>query len=96
MPIKKKNEAVEKAQIEFTKRQEMSIDIAKTDSGIEYIRYIRDICGFEKLSISMNPISGEISERNTIYNEARRSVYLELRKYFPKKLLAKIELGDKK
>lgn len=91
-----RKEAAERKKEIFKQRQEMSIEVAKIDAGIDYIRYIRDICGFEISSVNINPISGEISERNTVYNEARRSVYLELRKYLPKKLLAKIELGDKK
>lgn len=93
---KKRDEVIQKKKEEFTRRQELAIEIAKTDAGIDLYRFIRDICGFEKSSINVNPISGEISDKNTLYSEARRSVYLELRKYLPKKLLAKVELGDKK
>lgn len=91
-----RKEAEAKGKAVFKQRQEMSIEVAKLDAGIDYIRYIRDICGFEQTDISFNSISGEISPINSLYNSARRSVYLELRKYLPKKLLAKIELGDKK
>lgn len=97
MSVSKNNKAkLEKKEQVFKQRQEMSVEVAKTDAGVEYLRYIRDICGFEESSINVNPLSGEISERNTLYSAARRSVYLELRKYIPKKLLTKIELGDKK
>ena len=96
MPIRKNKEVEDKQKQLFEKRQELSISVAKTDEGIEYLRWLRDLCGFGVCSININPISGEISDKNTLYQEARKSVYLELRKYFPKKLLTKIELGDKK
>ena len=51
---KDKQEALDKRKKEFEQQRELATEVAKTDSGIKYFRYLRDLCGFEVTSINFN------------------------------------------
>lgn len=65
--------------------------IAATEEGVDVLRYLMDICSFQKPTITMDPISNEVNTKMSLYLEARRGVYLDIRKYLPDALLKKIE-----
>ena len=66
--------------------------IAKTPSGIMFFRYLMDeVCGFHKSSIVTDYSRNEINPMAVVYNEAMRSVWLEVRKLIPPDRLAMIE-----
>jgi hypothetical protein len=66
--------------------------VADSPDGLAVFRYLHDSCGFAKPSVVLDQKSGEVNLHSTVYNEARRNVYLSLRKYLTKGQLAKIEL----
>lgn len=70
--------------------------VAATPDGIELFKWLMDRCGFQKNNICVNPQTLEINVESSNYNEARRSVYLEVRRFLSKKACVKVELGDKK
>jgi len=68
------------------------ISVASSNAeGIIMLRHIFGMCGYDKHSITMNPESQELNTQATIYNEARRNVWLEFRNLIPVKARKKIE-----
>lgn len=65
--------------------------VSKTEEGRRVLRYIMNECGYQSISIVGNPGTGDIHDRGTLYNEARRNLYLDLRKYIPVAHLKLIE-----
>lgn len=65
--------------------------VAKSADGILVFRDLMDRSGYRKSSIVGNPHTGEIQDRGTLYNEARRVFYLETRAMIPPKTRAVIE-----
>ena len=59
--------------------------------GILFMRHLMKICGYQQTSITGDPQTGDLQERGTFYNEARRSIYLEIRKYVKPRYLKQIE-----
>ncbi len=59
--------------------------------GIIFARHIFRMCGYDKHSVTMNPESQELNTQATIYNEARRNIWLEIRNLIPVKARKKIE-----
>ena len=70
-------------------------DVCNTPEGIRVLRHIFLMCGYSKSSIVMNRESYEINTQSTVYNEARRNLYLEMRSFLDKKNLMKIEYGER-
>jgi len=62
-----------------------------SDHGKRTLRYILDLCGYQKYSTSADPESGEINVQATIYNEARRNLYLKLRSFLKREILMDVE-----
>jgi hypothetical protein len=62
-----------------------------TVSGLKTLRFIAEMCGHNKTSVCVNPTAAEINEKAMVFNEGRRSVYLELRKFLDGELLFKAE-----
>lgn len=88
----KQKEALKKAKDAREKQlRNILIDLCGKAEGILFIRHLMKICGYQKTSIVGNPQTGDLQERGTFYNEARRNVYLEIRRYIPSKFLKKIE-----
>jgi hypothetical protein len=92
-PKKPQNEK-EKQRIAAKKRLRNSfIRVANTEAGRDVIRYLMAQCGFHTPSINVDPQTTKILTDNTVYNEARRNLYLDLRKWIPPKMLVKIEFN---
>ena len=64
--------------------------------GIIFARHIFRMCGYDKHSVTMNPETQEINIQATVYNEARRNIWLELRNLIPVKARKKIEYEQTK
>ena len=47
-----------------------------SEEGRVVLHFLMDICGYQKTSITGDPRTGDLQDRGTFYNEARRSVYL--------------------
>lgn len=67
------------------------ITVASTPEGLNIFRFFMETCGYQKNNIVFNPDTKEINKGASDYLEARRSVYLEMRKYIPAKYLKRIE-----
>lgn len=65
--------------------------VAATEEGREVFKYLMSTCGFKKNTSCYNPQTMEVNKDATVYLEARRSIYLEIRNYVPDRLLKKIE-----
>ncbi len=59
--------------------------------GLNLMKWIFNLTGYSKILIVGNPQSGDIHDRGTLYNNARRSIWLEIRQMLPKRILKKIE-----
>lgn len=66
--------------------------LADTQDGKEFINYLMRLCGFGKSSLVINPTTLEINTVSSVYNEARETIYHEIRNLIDdKKVLAEIE-----
>lgn len=81
---KKRKQADKRLRADFAR-------VAKTPSGRNIFRYLLGVCGFQKHSVGVNPQTGEINTEATTYNEARRSIYVNMRQLIPVKDLITIE-----
>lgn len=70
------------------------LHIAATQAGIDFLRGLYEKCGCNKYSVVIDPNSGELSIHSTVYNEARRSLYLDLRQLLPNDVIRKIETPE--
>ncbi len=94
--IEKKIEAKKVEQQELFNKQlkllKRDIEIATASpEGLNLMKWIFDLSGYSKITIVGNPQTGDIHSRATLYNDARRSLWLEIRKLVPKRTLKKIE-----
>ena len=62
-----------------------------TYEGKLALQYIFEICGQVRNSVTANPQTAEVQPLNCLYNEARRSVYLELRRLVDANVIAEVE-----
>lgn len=62
-----------------------------TEDGRVVLQHLMEICGYQKTSITGDPRTGELQDRGTFYNEARRAVYLELRRLVRPDILKQVE-----
>ena len=92
---KEKEEKKKKNQEELEKilkvRKTNFNTVAATEEGLDVFRLLMDFCNYQKPNITINPNTGEINDKTTAFLEARRGVYLEIRKYISAKNLKKIE-----
>lgn len=65
--------------------------VLNTAEGIAVFRRIKDLCGYQDPSVCMNG-QGSLDPYMTNYNEARRDIWLELRKFISRENLILIEL----
>ncbi len=93
--IQEQKKKKEKQQQQILKQQKELKDIfaqvCTMAEGILALRHLMDVCGYQKISIVGNPVTGDINDRSTLYNEAQRNIYLGLRKLIPYKFLKQIE-----
>ena len=66
--------------------------VAKTPEGVTVLAYVMNLCGFHNPDTTYDPRSGELNLNTTLYNAARRNVWLTLRNFVPAQQLALIEL----
>ena len=64
--------------------------VSQTQEGAIVFRHLMNICGFKLPSLVRNS-DGDILFNSSLYNETRRTVYLEVRKLIPNKRLNQIE-----
>lgn len=67
-------------------------EVTRSPYGLEFLRFLMEDCGFKKPSIVINPQTNEVIQNSSMYNEARRTVWLDVRKHIPKKQLNMIEM----
>lgn len=70
-------------------------DISETFAsghGQRTLKWIMDQCGYQAASNIADPTTGEILVNGTIYNEGRRTFYLNLRKMVHKDTLRAVEV----
>ncbi len=99
MPSKKEIAQVEREKQE-KERKQREVDVknairkvANTEAGRIFIRYLMGQCGFHNPSVVADRETGNIFTESTVYNEARRNLYLGLRPLIPPKNLVKIEFN---
>lgn len=67
------------------------VRVAETEAGRNVLRYLMRTLGYQRPSITQDPQSQEINPIATIYNEARRNIWLEIRGKIPHPQLVLIE-----
>ena len=63
-----------------------------SEEGLVVLHYLMIQCGFLVPSVTLNAQTHEMLIENTIYNDARRNLYLQLRKYLIPKILIPVEI----
>jgi hypothetical protein len=76
-------------------RENMVANVLATDSGKELFRFLFEVCGYEQPSVVLDGKTGQIDTEKMLYNEARRSVYIQLRALAPIEELKKIEYKER-
>jgi len=88
-----KKKAAEVAYNNIQKR--LILDMNKvfgSDAGVRVLRHIMKECGYQLPGVAFSRQSEEICPLNTIYDGARRNVYLQIRKYLSPKVLIPVEI----
>lgn len=86
-----KQDEVDKRNREIALLKKDLNDTFATGSGRRTLRFLMDMCGYQRPSIIADPQSGNPLIDGTIYNEARRNLYLSIRKYIHKDILTAVE-----
>lgn len=63
-----------------------------SEEGLVVLHYLMVECGYQATSITLNRQTHEMLVENTVYNEARRNLYLQLRKFLTPKILTPVEI----
>jgi hypothetical protein len=71
--------------------QKAIIEVSQTASGQELFRWLGGQCNFYTSSIVGDPSSHEVMVYGTLFNEARRRLYLDVRRFIPQAIRRKIE-----
>lgn len=66
-------------------------EVFATGAGMNVLRWIMDECGFLKPSVVYNKETYDVQDKATVYNEARRNLYLRLRKYLKPSITTPVE-----
>lgn len=78
------------------KRAQFKRDLQETFAtphGKRTLKHIMQICGYQGVSIVGDPTTGDVHDRGTLYNEARRNIYLELRAFIHSNILKDVEFN---
>jgi hypothetical protein len=70
-------------------------DVLATEAGKELFRFLFKICGYDQTSIVVDMKTGTLDLEKSLYNEARRAVYIQLRALAPIEDLRAIEYKEK-
>ena len=62
-----------------------------SEAGKTVLKYLMNTCSFLESNVCLSSQTGEVNIQATLYNEYRRSIYLELRKYIKPHILQDIE-----
>lgn len=73
------------------KIQKAITEVAQTSEGQELFQYMMRQCNFHTSTIVGDPQSHEINVYGTLFNEARRRFYLDIRRHIPHAIRRKIE-----
>lgn len=68
------------------------VSVAGTESGKAFLKYLHRICGQAESSLVLMPAEGKVSAEATLFNEAKRYVYLQVRGHVPPMALREIEI----
>ncbi len=63
-----------------------------SDEGVRVLRWLMIECGYQMPSVVANKETTEIYTDSTVYNEARRNLYLTMRRYMSPKILVPVEI----
>ncbi len=61
--------------------------------GQNVLRWIMGQCGYQSPNVVVHPQTFELYENSTDYNESRRILYLQMRKYLTPKILIPVEIA---
>jgi len=89
--IKAREESGRKKAVEIAQLRKDMNETFATASGRRTLRWIMELCGYQRPSIIADPVSGNPLLDGTIYNEARRNLYLSLRRYLSQEILIPVE-----
>lgn len=70
--------------------------VTSTRSGVDFIRWLMQECGFKDVNGFFNPQTGEFCTHRMIHNEALRGLYLKIRAEVPVAKLAAIEKEERR
>ncbi len=65
--------------------------VTASPEGLNLMKCIFNLSGYSKILIAGNPEIGLSVLEGTLYNNARRSIWLEIKELIPKRTLKKIE-----
>jgi hypothetical protein len=82
----------ERKKKEYEERKAAINRVFTTVDGKVLGKWLLEQCGFFQSNIVVT--NGDISLSLTMYNEARRNIYLELRKFFDSDTLIKLEIEE--
>ncbi len=85
------NDAIAKKKAYSTKISKACNTVFSTKEGRVLLKYLVEESGIFKGSVLSSGQTGEILEKATIYNEGRRSLYLDLRDLIRPDILKKAE-----
>ena len=63
-----------------------------SDAGVRVLRWLMIECGYQAQSVVADKHTQQIYKESTIYNEARRNLYLQMRRYMTPKILMPVEI----
>lgn len=87
----KEIEENEKRQGELNRIKQAFARVAATEAGRDVLTFLMQECGFKKQSVVVHAATMDVNINSTLYNEARRGLYLAIRKFIPPKYLNLIE-----
>lgn len=94
----KPNEDLEKQRALAARRyKQLRTDMALTfgtPEGKRVLKWLLTQCGYQESGIGGNPGIGLNALEGTLYNNARRNVYIELRKLIPHSTLKEVEYDN--
>jgi len=82
---------------EIAKKEQAKIHARKinqaysTADGRYALKWLMELSGYQVPSVVVDPQSGEVQVQSTIYNEARRNLYITVRRCVNSNVLASIE-----
>lgn len=76
---------------ESEKVREAITEIAKTEAGQVFFRYLSNKCHFNSSTIVGNPHTFDVNSIGSLAQEFQRRVYLDIRRAIPKHIRQKFE-----